>query len=84
LTPDVYSRTSDHFELISTYAEQIIKQGDAYCDCTPTEEVRKLREERQPSAFREQSIKIFLVHILSFSRLKLYIVRGPLNYLSII
>lgn len=55
LTPDVYSRTSDHFEKIQELAEQLIKQGDAYCDCTPSEEMRKLREEKQPSAYRNQS-----------------------------
>uniref|UniRef100_A0A7M5TTE7 Glutamyl-tRNA synthetase n=2 Tax=Clytia hemisphaerica TaxID=252671 RepID=A0A7M5TTE7_9CNID len=55
LTPDMYSRTSDHFDKIEVFAEQLIRQGDAYCDCTPSEEMRKCREERQASIYRDQT-----------------------------
>ena len=55
----MYTRTSDHFDNILKFAEQMIKQGDAYCDCTPTEEMRKFREEKQPSKYRDQGNIIF-------------------------
>ena len=64
LTPDMYTRTSDHFDSIFKYAEQLIKQGDAYCDCTPSEEMRKLREERQPSKYRNQGLYVWENHSL--------------------
>ena len=54
LTPDVYTRTSDHFELCLTYAEQLIKDGNAFCDDTPFEEVKELREKKEPSSKRDQ------------------------------
>jgi len=63
LTPDMYTRTSDHFDKLMIYAVQLIKQGDAYCDNTPAEEMRKYREERQPSPNMtmspEETLRIF-------------------------
>ena len=56
LTPDVHSRTSDHFEVMQKYAEQMIQQGDAYCDNTPAEEMKRLREERLPSPNRDLDV----------------------------
>ncbi|XP_057305081.1 bifunctional glutamate/proline--tRNA ligase-like [Hydractinia symbiolongicarpus] len=56
LTPDQYTRTSDYFDCMYDYAEQLIKQGDAFCDNTPLEEMRKMREERQPSPNRDLSV----------------------------
>ena len=58
----MYSRTSDHFEKIGVFAEQLIRQGDAYCDSTPSEEMRKCREERRPSVFRDQSKDHIALH----------------------
>ncbi len=53
LTPDVYTRTSDHFDLILKYAEKIIKDGHAFCDDTPADVVKELREKKEPSPKRD-------------------------------
>eukprot|EP00794_Sanderia_malayensis_P017782 gene17782-19558_t len=57
LTPDMYSRTSDHFDLFLKYAEKIIKDGNAFCDDTPADVMKEMREKKEPSSKREQSIE---------------------------
>lgn len=47
---DMFSHTSDHFELIGRYCEQLIRDGKAYCDDTEGETMKKEREQRQRSA----------------------------------
>ena len=44
--PDIFSFTSDHFEKMLTMAEDMIRKGDAYCDDTPGEQMKKEREQR--------------------------------------
>lgn len=41
--PDVVSHTSDHFELIAEYARRMLREGKAYMDDTPVEEMRRMR-----------------------------------------
>jgi len=57
LTPDRHTRTSDYFEQMFEYAEQLIKQGDAYCDNSSAEEMKKQREERAPSPYRDTAVE---------------------------
>lgn len=51
------SYTSDHFDTIFEYAEKILREGKAYIDMTPTEELRRMRMEGIESTFRVQSIE---------------------------
>ncbi|KAF1742265.1 LOW QUALITY PROTEIN: hypothetical protein MXB_5490, partial [Myxobolus squamalis] len=57
LTPDRYTKTSDYFDLIIEFAEKMIKKGHAYCDNTPVEIMRQLRNQKQPSSYRDSSIE---------------------------
>ncbi|XP_070578959.1 bifunctional glutamate/proline--tRNA ligase-like [Ptychodera flava] len=57
LKPDIYSHTSDHFDTIMEYAEQMIKSGKAYCDDTDPEVMKQEREQRQESKNRNNSIE---------------------------
>lgn len=53
--PDVVTFTSDYFETIKGYALDLIKNGLAYMDDTPQEEMRKERMDRVNSKHRDQS-----------------------------
>eukprot|EP01132_Coremiostelium_polycephalum_P009288 gene9288-11384_t len=49
------THTSDHFELIMQHAEKLIRDGKAYVDDTPVEQMRKEREEGIESVSRSFS-----------------------------
>lgn len=53
LKPDIFTHTSDSFEIMLKYCEQLIRAGNAYCDDTPAEEMKKEREERINSKHRD-------------------------------
>jgi glutamyl-tRNA synthetase len=57
IKPDVITHTSDHFEKIYKFAIQLIKDGLAYCDNTPLEEMREKRTAGIASAKRETSVE---------------------------
>ncbi len=44
--PDIFSFTSDYFDLYLSYADKLIAHGLAYVDATPPEEMKKMRENR--------------------------------------
>ena len=43
LKPDIFSHTSDHFELLLTYAEKMLRDGTAYVDDTEPEVMKQQR-----------------------------------------
>lgn len=49
IKPDIFSFTSDYFDLYLTYADKLIAEGKAYVDDTPPEEMKKMRENRVKS-----------------------------------
>ncbi|EDV26695.1 uncharacterized protein TRIADDRAFT_54976 [Trichoplax adhaerens] len=55
--PDIFSHTSDHFPLMLELAEKLIKEGKAYADDTPADDMKKQREQRLPSKNRENSVE---------------------------
>jgi bifunctional glutamyl/prolyl-tRNA synthetase len=60
---DRFSRTSDHFELMLKYCEEMINTGRAYCDDTNPEQMKKERETNIESKNRnntpEQNMKMW-------------------------
>jgi glutamyl-tRNA synthetase len=54
---DVISHTSDFFEEILKYAEQMIKDGLAYCDATEAEEMKKQRMAMVESKYRTNTLE---------------------------
>ncbi|XP_071491783.1 bifunctional glutamate/proline--tRNA ligase-like [Diadema antillarum] len=57
IKPDIFSHTSDHFDLIQSYAEKMIKEGKAYADDTEPELMKKEREQREFSKNYNNSVE---------------------------
>lgn len=81
IIPDKVSYTSDHFEKIEEYMAKAIKDGKAYCDDTPVEQMRKERGDGIDSKNRnktpEENLKIWQ-DILA-GKAKEWCVRGKIN-----
>ena len=54
--PDSVSFTSDSFDIIFAYAEQMIAEGTAYVDDTPREQMQAWRMDRVESPARANSV----------------------------
>ena len=64
ITYDKLTHTSDHFDSLIKYCEQMIKVGKAYVDDTDPETMKKEREERAVSKNRNNSEFLFLFCII--------------------
>ena len=62
---DIFSHTSDHFDNLLKYCEQMIKSGKAYVDDTDPETMKKERDERAESKNRNNS-KVFFYMDFSY------------------
>lgn len=51
------THTSDYFDLIADYATQMLKEGKAYVDNTPVDEMRRMRTEGIEAPGRSQPIE---------------------------
>ena len=49
IKPDIFSFTSDYFDLYIDYAEKLISEGKAYVDDTPPEDMKAMRETKTKS-----------------------------------
>lgn len=56
ITVDKTSHTSDYFQELYDYAIQLIKDGNAYCDDTEQEQMRKERMDGLPSKNRDAPV----------------------------
>ncbi|XP_063040031.1 bifunctional glutamate/proline--tRNA ligase [Engraulis encrasicolus] len=57
IKPDQFTYTSDHFPAIERLAEQMLKEGRAYIDDTPPEQMKQEREQRVESHNRSNSVE---------------------------
>ncbi|KAK6307648.1 hypothetical protein J4Q44_G00227960 [Coregonus suidteri] len=57
IKPDQFTYTSDHFPRIQGMAENLLKEGKAYIDDTPPEQMKTAREERTESRHRSNSVE---------------------------
>ncbi|XP_055622940.1 bifunctional glutamate/proline--tRNA ligase isoform X2 [Toxorhynchites rutilus septentrionalis] len=57
IKPDLFTHTSQYFDLMLDYCEQLMKQGKAYVDDTEPEVMKKEREERIESKNRNNSVE---------------------------
>lgn len=54
---DALTYTSDYFEELQEIAEKLIREGKAYVDDTPQDEMRKERMDGIKSQWRNQSVE---------------------------
>ncbi|XP_058467793.1 bifunctional glutamate/proline--tRNA ligase [Malaya genurostris] len=55
IKPDLFTHTSQYFDLMLQYCEQLMKEGKAYVDDTEPEQMKKEREEKVESKNRANS-----------------------------
>ncbi|XP_078085886.1 bifunctional glutamate/proline--tRNA ligase [Mustelus asterias] len=57
IKPDQFTYTSDHFNIIMQYADKMIRDGKAYADDTPPDQMKLEREHRIESKHRANSVQ---------------------------
>ncbi|XP_018784652.1 PREDICTED: bifunctional glutamate/proline--tRNA ligase [Bactrocera latifrons] len=57
IKPDVFTHTSNYFEIMLQYCEQMIKEGKAYVDDTPADKMKVEREQRVESVNRSNDVE---------------------------
>jgi bifunctional glutamyl/prolyl-tRNA synthetase len=55
IKPDIFTHTSDYFDLMLDYCEKLMKEGKAYVDDTEPELMKQEREQRVESKNRSNS-----------------------------
>lgn len=65
ITPDIFTHTSDYFDLMLKYCEKLIQDGKAYVDDTDPEIMKQEREKRIESKHRNNS-KLIWIKIITF------------------
>lgn len=52
IKPDRFTHSSDYFDLMLRYCDQLLKEGKAYVDDTPAQDMKDQRDQRLPSVNR--------------------------------
>ncbi|XP_047994317.1 bifunctional glutamate/proline--tRNA ligase isoform X1 [Leguminivora glycinivorella] len=56
IKPDLFTHTSQYFDLMLQYCEKLIKEGKAFVDDTPAEQMKNEREQKVDSKNRNNSV----------------------------
>ncbi|KAG7298123.1 hypothetical protein JYU34_018892 [Plutella xylostella] len=56
IKPDLFTHTSQYFDLMLQYCEQLIKEGKAFVDDTPAEQMKAERDSKTESRNRNNSV----------------------------
>ncbi|XP_041970133.1 bifunctional glutamate/proline--tRNA ligase [Aricia agestis] len=57
IKPDMFTHTSQYFDLMLQYCEKLIKEGKAFVDDTPAEQMKSEREQKIESKNRNNSVE---------------------------
>nr|CAD7393466.1 unnamed protein product [Timema cristinae] len=57
IKPDIFTHTSNYFDLMLEYCEKLLKEGKAYADNTDPEVMKQEREQRTESRNRNNSVE---------------------------
>ncbi|KAJ0173785.1 hypothetical protein K1T71_010934 [Dendrolimus kikuchii] len=57
IKPDMFTHTSQYFDLMLEYCEKLIKEGKAFVDDTPAEQMKTEREQKIESKNRNNSVE---------------------------
>ncbi|CAG0883237.1 unnamed protein product [Darwinula stevensoni] len=57
VTPDKFTHTSDHFDRLLGFCEQLLREGKAYADDTDAETMKQEREQKVESKNRKNSVE---------------------------
>lgn len=60
IKPDMFTHTSNYFDLMLEYCEKLLKDGKAYVDDTEPETMKAQREQKVESANRTNSKQLIL------------------------
>lgn len=69
IKPDVYSHSSDYFDMMIDLCEKLLKEGKAFVDDTPAEQMKQERDARQDSQNRNKCKKNMTAMLLQLPNL---------------
>lgn len=79
IKPDVFTHTSNYFDLMLDYCVQLIKEGKAYVDDTPPEQMKLEREQRVESANRSNCECLTIFNYLAFIQFDCFLLAAEKN-----
>mmetsp|Transcript_41 Transcript_41/g.81 ORF Transcript_41/g.81 Transcript_41/m.81 type:complete len:718 (-) Transcript_41:62-2215(-) len=83
---DIFSHTSDYFDLIIDHCEKLLKDGVFFVDGSTSDEIKRLRDAREPSPFRDQTpaenLRLWKLMKDGDSQGTKYVVRAKIDYKS--
>ena len=68
IKPDLFTHTSQYFDLMIELCEKLIKEGKAFVDDTPAEQMKAEREQKEESKNRNNCMYYFkkILEIIAF------------------